>query len=124
VSDRDSSADTRLAVYGTLAPGRSNYHQLADLEGQWRRGTVRGRLDRAGWAASIGYPGLILDPVGPIVDVDLFESAALPQHWPRLDEFEGSDYRRVVTRVSTLDGDVDACIYVINDTASVPPETS
>src|SRR5688572_5749781 len=111
--DRDASADTRLATYGTLAPGRPNHHQLAHLEGRWRRGTVRGHLDPVGWAAPIGYPGLVLDPAGPLVDVDLLESADLPHHWSRLDEFEGSDYRRVVTQVSTSDGDVDAWIYVI-----------
>ena len=109
--DRDS-ADTRLAVYGTLAPGRVNHDQLAGLDGRWRQGTVRGILVDAGWGASLGYPALTLDPQGPIVAVFLFESRDLPAHWARLDEFEGDGYRRVVTTVSTPDGDVDASIYV------------
>ena len=113
MTDRDASADTRLAVYGSLAPGRPNHQQLAGLAGRWRHGTVRGRLNLAGWGASIGYPGLALDPAGPVVDVQLFESPELPGHWARLDEFEGADYRRALTRVSTPDGDVDAWIYVI-----------
>jgi len=113
MKDRDSLTDTRLAVYGTLAPGRPNHHLLAGLEGRWRRGTVRGRLDADGWAAPIGYLGLVLDPAGPLVQMELFESADLPDHWSRLDEFEGADYRRVVTQVSTPDGDVDAWIYVL-----------
>ena len=113
MTDGDRAADTRLAVYGTLAPGRANHHQLAGLEGQWRRGTVRGRLVDEGWGAALGYPGLILDPSGPAVEVDLFESADLPEHWPRLDAFEGAGYRRVVTQVHTADGARDACIYVI-----------
>jgi gamma-glutamylcyclotransferase (GGCT)/AIG2-like uncharacterized protein YtfP len=109
----DRAADTRLATYGTLAPGQANHHQLAGLEGQWRQGTVRGRLVDAGWGAALGYPGLVLDPLGPVVEVYLFESAELPDHWPRLDEFEGTGYRRVVTQVRTAGGELDAWVYVI-----------
>jgi gamma-glutamylcyclotransferase (GGCT)/AIG2-like uncharacterized protein YtfP len=109
----DRAADTRLATYGTLAPGRVNHHQLAGLQGQWRQGTVRGRLAEAGWAAVLGYRGLVLDPLGPVVEVHLFESADLPDHWPRLDAFEGTGYRRVVTQVRTADGEMDAWIYGI-----------
>ena len=106
--------DTRLATYGTLAPGRVNNHQLAGLKGDWRQGTVRGRLVESGWGAGIGYPGLILDPSGDVIDVHVFESSELPGHWRRLDAFEGAGYRRVVTQVSTVDGDLDASIYVID----------
>ncbi len=106
-------AATRLATYGTLAPGRVNNHHLADLEGYWRQGTVKGRLVEAGWGAKLGFPGLILDPLGQAVDVHLFESPDLPDHWPRLDAFEGEGYRRVVTQVYTRDGDLEAFIYVI-----------
>jgi gamma-glutamylcyclotransferase (GGCT)/AIG2-like uncharacterized protein YtfP len=106
------TAEMRLAVYGTLAPGRVNHHQLAGLNGDWRRGSVRGHLVEAGWGATLGFPALSLDPDGPVVDVLLFESPDLPAHWERLDAFEGDGYRRVVTTVRTDDGDVDACIYV------------
>jgi len=109
-----SAAETRLATYGTLAPGRANHHQLADLRGQWRGGTVRGRLLEEGWGARLGYPGLVLDPEAGEVEVQLFESADLPDHWPRLDAFEGAGYRRVVAQVRTDDGAFDACIYVLN----------
>ena len=102
-----------LAVYGTLAPGRANHHQLRDLSGRWIEGTVRGQLLQEGWGAEQGYPGLILDPDGPKVDVQLFESPDLPEHWTRLDEFEGSGYRRTVTTVSTAEGDLSASIYVL-----------
>jgi gamma-glutamylcyclotransferase (GGCT)/AIG2-like uncharacterized protein YtfP len=109
----DRAVDRRLASYGTLAPGQANHDRLAELDGQWRPGTVRGRLVDTGWAAAQGYPGLVLDPLGPVVDVHLFESAELPAHWPRLDAFEGEGYRRVVTQVRTAGGDVEAWIYVI-----------
>lgn len=106
-------AGTRLATYGTLAPGCANHHQLAALKGTWRRATVRGRLVEAGWGAKLGFPGMILDPSGDIIELDVFESSDLPAHWSRLDEFEGAGYRRVITRASTVDGDLDVSIYEI-----------
>lgn len=115
ISAVSKPADTRLAVYGTLAPGRENHGQLAGLIGVWRGGTVRGWLNPVGWAAPMGYPGLLLDAEGPLVSVQLFESTDLPHHWARLDEFEGTDYRRALTRVRTADGDeVEAWIYVLS----------
>ena len=113
MTERKRAADTRLATYGTLAPGRANHHQLARLKGQWRQGTVRGRLVKAGWGAALGFPGLILDPSGSVVEVHLFESEDLPNHWARLDAFEGAGYRRAVTQVRTADGGLEAWIYVI-----------
>ena len=44
--------------------------------------------------------------------MEVFESVDLPDHWARLDAFEGSEYQRVVTTVYTARGDVDASIYV------------
>jgi gamma-glutamylcyclotransferase (GGCT)/AIG2-like uncharacterized protein YtfP len=112
-ADPGKAPDTRLAIYGTLAPGRVNHHQISALAGTWQRGTVRGRLSSSGWGAAAGFPGLILDPLGPSVDVYLFESAELPEHWNRLDEFEGSGYQRVVTTVNTEEGERSAWIYVL-----------
>jgi gamma-glutamylcyclotransferase (GGCT)/AIG2-like uncharacterized protein YtfP len=108
-------SETRLAVYGSLAPGRPNHHQLAGLAGEWRAGTVRGRLVEAGWGASLGFPGLRLDRNGAEILVQLFQSSDLPAHWTRLDAFEGDGYRRVATAVSTAAGEVEACIYVLAD---------
>ena len=83
------------------------------MDGEWSSGTVRGILFNEGWGAAIGYPGLKLDPDGPPVDVQIFESAELTAHWQRLDGFEGAEYCRVTTRVMTAGGAVDAQIYVI-----------
>jgi len=107
-----SEARHRLASYGSLAPGRPNHHQLDGLKGQWLRGHVYGTLMNAGWGAGIGYPALVLDPNGSAVEVDVFESADLPAHWSRLDQFEGPGYRRVATTVNTASGHIDAFIYV------------
>jgi gamma-glutamylcyclotransferase (GGCT)/AIG2-like uncharacterized protein YtfP len=102
-----------LATYGSLSPGRVNHHQLAGLNGHWSQGVVRGRLVDGGWGSAIGFPGLILDPQGLLVDVFLFESPDLPDHWARLDEFEGSGYRRITTQVETAEGEVSAWVYVL-----------
>jgi gamma-glutamylcyclotransferase (GGCT)/AIG2-like uncharacterized protein YtfP len=103
----------RLATYGSLAPGRPNHHPLVGLEGRWLKGHVDGLLVDAGWGASLGYPALVLDPASAAIDVNVFESIALPAHWARLDAFEGPGYQRVVTTVHTPTVDVDACIYVL-----------
>ena len=113
IADLSGAPDTRLAIYGTLAPGRVNHHQIPALAGNWKRGTVKGKLFSSGWGAAVGFPGLILDPLGPSVDVYLFESPELPKHWARLDEFEGSGYQRVVTTVNTEKGARSAWIYVL-----------
>ena len=107
------SLDHHLATYGTLAPGRPNHHQLSNLRGEWSIGTVRGKLVDKGWGAALGYPALVLDADGDKIEVHLFRSAELPNHWSRLDDFEGSEYRRVPVQVETEDGLVDAWIYVI-----------
>ena len=109
----DSSAPIRLATYGSLAPGEINHYQLSSLLGHWQRGKVHGRLTDSGWGSALGFPGLILDPLGPAVDVYLFESQDLLNHWARLDEFEGEGYQRVVTEVDTEQGTLSAYIYVL-----------
>ncbi|MCP4185271.1 MAG: gamma-glutamylcyclotransferase [Hyphomicrobiales bacterium] len=114
MTNNENSADTRLATYGTLAPGRVNHDQLAGLNGVWRQGTVRGKLVEEGWGADLGYPGLLLDPSGEIVDVFIFESLDLPHHWSHLDKLEGAGYLRVVTQVRVENCYLDASIYVIN----------
>ncbi len=107
-----SSPDNRLAVYGTLAPGRPNEHVLADLTGRWFEGRVRGRLVDQGWGAELGYPAIVLDEEAGEVDVMVLESGDLPSAWSRLDDFEGPGYERVAVTVTTAHGDLDASIYV------------
>ncbi len=112
----------RLAVYGSLAPGRPNAWVLAPLEGRWiTGGYVRGRLHREGWGAAHGFPGLDWDPTGDRVRVEVFVSCELPKHWERLDAFEGSDYRRIVVPVEGLAaGPLASHIYAITR----PPGTA
>ena len=113
------TAEHRLATYGTLAPGLPNHDQLSELEGRWIRGRVRGTLVDAGWGVEYGFPALVLDADGEDVTVDVFESADLPAHWSRLDEFEGAAYQRVTTTVSTTDGAKETFIYVLPDPSPI-----
>ena len=93
----------RLAVYGSLAPGKSNHHMLSKYPGTWTRGRVRGDLVNAGWGAAGGYLGLLPRDDGPWVNVQVFESDALTDAWSELNAFEGSEYQRVVLPVFSED---------------------
>lgn len=103
----------RLAVYGTLAPGRPNHGQLAHLPGRWFAGVVRGHLHDAGWGADLGFPGLVLANDGDDIEVQIFESASLAAEWSRLDAFEGPGYQRVMVEATTATGSATAQIYVL-----------
>ena len=107
----DPGPEHRLAVYGSLAPGKSNHGQLAGLSGDWTAGALRGRLFQDGFGTGGRYPGLRLDPDGAEVAVQVFTSADLPAHWARLDRFEGAAYARVVVEVMTAQGPVSAQVY-------------
>ena len=111
--DAESPDPNRLAIYGSLAPGQSNHHQLDGLAGDWLKGYVNGSLFHAGWGATMGYPAIVLDPAGPQVEVVVLESGDLPAHWARLDAFEGVGYERVITTVHTPAGDLLAYIYAL-----------
>lgn len=109
----DGGAAHRLAVYGSLAPGKSNHGQLDGLVGGWEPGVVRGWLVDSGWGAAQGYPGLRPDPLGPEVMVQVFTSKDLPAHWARLDAFEGEEYERVAVEVDLGTYAVKAWLYAL-----------
>lgn len=92
-------ASRRVAVYGSLAPGEMNHRVVAHLQGEWSSGFVQGHLEDRGWGTGIGFPGLRWDPSGRKIPVRLLSSPGLPDFWPRLDEFEGSAYRRILVPV-------------------------
>ena len=104
----------RLAVYGSLAPGRSNHHMVAPLGGTWTDGVVEGDLAQFGWGAAIGYPALRLRPGGPPVPVHVLTSPALPGRWAELDAFEGAEYRRVLVPVWSADPKSRVLLTVAN----------
>ncbi|WP_415716676.1 gamma-glutamylcyclotransferase family protein [Roseibium sp.] len=105
----------RLATYGTLAPGRPNHHQVADIKGVWSTGTIRGHLTKVGWGTALGFPGFVPDPDGDALEVHVLTSVELEHHWDRLDAFEGVEYRRETILVETTAGHVAAFIYVVEE---------
>lgn len=42
-----------------------------------------------GWGSALGDPGIVLDPDGPEVAVDVFESGDLPADWERREGVDG-----------------------------------
>lgn len=84
----------KLAVYGTLAPGEPNERQLAACPGIWSPGTVTGRR------AMREHPVFTFDAAAPPVAVLVLHSTMLPDHWARLDAFEGTGYRRILVPVA------------------------
>ncbi len=88
-----------LAIYGSLAPGEVNHHVIEPVRGSWSDGYVRGHVSHVGWGADYGFPALTWDPAGPRVPVKLLVSGSLPDHWDRLDRFEGDGYRRALVPV-------------------------
>ena len=64
----------------------------------------------------MGFPGIVLRPGGQRVPVQVLESDDLPDHWERLDSFEGDQYVRLLVQVHLKDGDyVTANIYGLKD---------
>lgn len=102
-----------MAVYGSLAPGREHHDVVAALRGTWRPCTITGHFDATGWGMTEGFPGLVWDRDAPAIAAHLIESADLPDHWDRLDAFEGAAYRREVVPVVTDTGQVLANVYTV-----------
>ncbi len=88
--ERQFACSQHLAVYGTLAPGESNHREVAQLVGTWSRIRVRGHR------AVRRDPVFRWDEAAPHVDMLLLTASALAAQWPRLDAFEGTDYRRIL----------------------------
>ena len=86
----------KLAVYGTLAPGESNFHVVQSLGGEWSQGRVQGVRFTLQVGHDVGYPGFRWIPDDPPLPIHLLTSAQLPGDWDRLDRFEGADYCRIL----------------------------
>lgn len=102
--EAEYQVSTRLAAYGTLAPGRSNHHVVAPLGGSWEGGVVEGDLHPVGWGATQGFPAFRPRPGGDVVPVQVLTSSALAGDWARLDQFEGKAYRRILVPVFATGG--------------------
>jgi gamma-glutamylcyclotransferase (GGCT)/AIG2-like uncharacterized protein YtfP len=89
----------RLAVYGTLAPGAANHRVIADLGGSWTDGFVAGAVESVE-----GYPAFRWKQGARKIPVKVLSSERLPEHWRRIDRFEGETYRRILVPVRLRKG--------------------
>ncbi len=104
----------RLFVYGSLQPGGPNEHVLTAIGGEWVPAVIKGNLVEAGWGATMGYPGLVLDKNGNDIHGYIFVSSNLSTMWAELDQFEGEEYERTVTYVTLLNGEqVQVHVYTL-----------
>jgi len=96
VIDGAFGAAVRLAIYGTLAPGKVNHHHIADLGGAWQDAAVRGSLGAVPHGVHQGLPAIVLDPAAPPHPLKLLVCERLPGAWQRLDGFEGEEMQRLL----------------------------
>jgi gamma-glutamylcyclotransferase (GGCT)/AIG2-like uncharacterized protein YtfP len=89
----------KLLVYGTLAPGEVNHSVIADVPGKWQDCRLQGEI-----GTSSDLPILSLHTSGKEMCAKFFMSDKLPDHWQRLDQFEGSSYWRSLVPVQTENG--------------------
>jgi gamma-glutamylcyclotransferase (GGCT)/AIG2-like uncharacterized protein YtfP len=107
-----------LIVYGTLAPNRPNHSVVEHIKGTWHKGKVIGKLVSKGWGAQSGYNGFVhvTQEQHNEIDVHILFSDELINQWQYLDNFEGSDYRRILTKYELDNGDVGVGnIYAIQE---------
>ncbi len=93
----------RIAVYGTLAPGKPNASVIADIKGEWKQGTVVGNVHKQD-----GLHAFRWTDNGNTVGVQVLVTSDLKAHLERLDQFEGPRYRRILVPVS-LSGRISVC---------------
>lgn len=101
---------TRLVAYGTLAPGKPNHSFLQDIVGSWEPCQMQGSL-----TFSKGLPRFSWNPAGAEIDAELFVSEALPEAWRRIDDFEGTAYKRRLVTVSRSVGVSVANVYLASE---------
>lgn len=98
------TASATHEVRNVLAIIKESAGLVAHLEGEWWEGWVAGELQDRGWSAAMSYPALRWCPEGGKVTAHLLVSSELPEHWHRLDEFEGLEYSRILAPFWTADG--------------------
>lgn len=99
-------------MYGTLQPGETNHWVVRPIKGEWLSGTIRGYKFEISWGPADGYPGVILDPSAPELEVTVLVADSLERHWRDIDDFEGPGYRRVSCEVTLADGEkIEAQLY-------------
>jgi gamma-glutamylcyclotransferase (GGCT)/AIG2-like uncharacterized protein YtfP len=79
----------KFVAYGTLRPGQPGHAVLKNVDGAWSSVTLHGVVHEKD-----GLPAFSHSGHADGVAAELLVSKDLPDHWRRLDEFEGARYER------------------------------
>ncbi len=106
-----------LIVYGSLAPNKQNHAVVEHLKGNWLKAVIRGKLEKEGWGAGMGYYGF--RHTGPEeqseIEAFVLVSDELVDNWRRIDDFEGEAYKRILAKYELENGETGVgYIYAIN----------
>jgi hypothetical protein len=97
-------SESRVAVYGALAPGEAKHYMLTPFRGVWTPGFVRGRLEGGPWSSMLGMQGIRLEGGADRVPVHVLQSPLLERAWTSFDFFGGAGFARLLTPVENSDG--------------------
>ena len=101
-----------LFVYGTLQKGKQHENILNNLNGNWKKGYVFGKLLNISSGPDYGYPALKLDTKGSKIYGMIFHSKNLESNIKSIDDFEGESYKRVISKIILEDGSqIDSYLY-------------
>ena len=101
-----------IFVYGTLQIGKQHENILKDLDGNWQKGYVYGKLTNTSNNSDYGYPCLELDKKGEKIHGMIFSSKKFRKKIREIDEFEGKNYQRVVAEIHSNNGSkIQAYLY-------------
>jgi len=105
----------KLFVYGSLIPNRPNHIILKKINGIWQKGYVLGEIKKVKFNNK-EYSAVILNiNKEKKVFGYLFSSFALKYLWRKLDNFEGTCYKRKISQVYlNYNRKVKANIYCLN----------
>lgn len=102
----------KLVVYGTLAPENVNRNFLTNIQGDWLDCIIHGNIDEVHKLFFFNW-----QPKGPPIKAWLLVSEMLPESWDQIDQFEGSDYKRILIPIIIKRERHQVCIaniYVAN----------
>lgn len=106
----------RLFVYGTMRAGQTARSLVANSIMRTTKATTTGKI----YAFPMGYPGFTEGDGRGLVVGEILWLTELPATFGLLDAYEGEDFARVITQVTTEDGEeVWTWIYTLADPAAV-----
>jgi gamma-glutamylcyclotransferase (GGCT)/AIG2-like uncharacterized protein YtfP len=103
----------RLFVYGTLRRGQTARSLLANSIVRCLPAHTLGQI----YAFPMGYPGFT--DGGGRVTGEILWLTDLPATFGLLDAYEGADFARVITQVTTHEGEVWSWIYTLSDPQTI-----